>query len=195
MVIDLTDSPSTSMIDLTKDSPVILPSGGGHKVTKKTKVRHTPARPPLFESPPTTQDAAGSKVPLISNVGPEITKLLVTLLQAEHVKQHSALNASVSPHLTSPPLLSSPPKPFGPSASFQPFGPSPVPHTPHFVPHTCANEDIAQIQIQSVFPAELISPTPPCSTVESAHRLMSSSSSSFRNQSPVFDVLTQTSPS
>ena len=195
VVIDLTDSPSTSMIDLTKDSPVTLPSGGGHKATKKTKVRHTPARPPLFESPPTTQDTAGSKVALISNVGPEIAKLLVTLLQTEQVKQHNALNASVSPHLTSPPLLSSPPKPFGPSATFQPFGPSPVPHTPHFVPRTCANEDIAQIQIQSMLPAELISPTPPCSTVESAHHLMSSSSSSFCNQSPVFDVLTQTSPS
>ena len=193
VVIDLTDSPSTSMIDLTKDSPVTLPSSGSHKATKKTKVRHTPARPPLFESPPTTQDTAGSKVgALISR--PEIAKLLVTLLQAEQVKQHSALNASVSPHLTSPPLLSSPPKPFGPNATFQPFGPSPVPHTPHFVPHTCANEDIAHIQIQAMLPAELIPPTPPCSTVESVHHLMSSSSSSFRNQSPVFNALTQTSP-
>ena len=178
VVIDLTDSPSTSMIDLTKDSPVTLPSRGVHKATKKTKVRHTPTRPPLFESPPITQDTAG--------VRPEIAKLLVTLLQAEHAKQCSALNASVSPHFTSQPLLSSPPRPFGPNATFQPFGPSPV-------PHTCANEDIAHIQIQAVLPAGLIPPTPPCSTVESVHRLMSSSSS-FRNQSPVFNVLTQTSP-
>lgn len=204
VVIDLTDSPSAPMIDLTKDTPVALPSCSGRKGTKKMKARHTPTRPPLFKSPPIHQDTAGEKVrALISTVGPpEVTKLctdIVSLLQAEQLKQRSP---SVSPHLKSPPQLNSPPllnspppKPFGPNAAFQPFGPSPVPHTPLFVPYTCANEDIARLQIQAVLPAGLRPPTTSCSTVEPARHLMSSSSSSSsHNQSPVFNVLTQTSP-